>query len=143
MFSGSRVRSRLRASTSSCPCLTHSSARSMSRTTGRILDLRISLAKRWQQKSALGATVSRSKMRATLRVMPNALGLLPADENAYERNNRWMLESAARFGDNKIAFISLWNGHGGDGPGGAHHFMADVRRKTARIYWLDTRKLWD
>jgi len=82
-------------------------------------------------------------MRATLRVIPNALGLLPADESAYERNNRWMLESAARFGDNKIAFISLWNSQGGDGPGGAHHFMADVRRKTARIYWLDTRKLWD
>jgi cytosine/adenosine deaminase-related metal-dependent hydrolase len=84
-----------------------------------------------------------AKMRATLRVIPNALGLLPADESAYERNNRWMLESAARFGDNKIAFISLWNSQGGDGPGGAHHFMADVRRKTARIYWLDTRKLWD
>ena len=68
---------------------------------------------------------------------------LLADENAYERNNRWMLQSAARFGDKKIAFISLWNGQGGDGPGGAYHFMEEARRKTARIYWLDTRKLWD
>ncbi len=84
-----------------------------------------------------------AKLRATLHVMPDELGPLPADENAYERNNRWMLKSAARFGDNKIAFISLWNGQGGDGPGGAHHLMEDVRRKTARIYWLDTRKLWD
>ncbi|MGB8563151.1 MAG: hypothetical protein WCD83_07010, partial [Pseudolabrys sp.] len=84
-----------------------------------------------------------AKLRATLHVMPDELGPLPADESAYERNNRWMLKSAARFGDNKIAFISLWNGQGGDGPGGAHHLMEDVRRKTARIYWLDTRKLWD
>ena len=75
--------------------------------------------------------------------MPDELGPLPAGENAYERNNRWMLKSAARFGDDKIAFISLWNGQGGDGPGGAHHLMEEARRKTARIYWLDTRKLWD
>ena len=52
-------------------------------------------------------------------------------------------EISSPIGDNKIAFISLWNGQGGDGPGGAHHLMEDVRRKTARIYWLDTRKLWD
>jgi hypothetical protein len=84
-----------------------------------------------------------AKSRATLHVMPDELGPLLADENAYERNNRWMLQSAARFGDKKIAFISLWNGQGGDGPGGAHHLMEEARRKTARIYWLDTRKLWD
>lgn len=84
-----------------------------------------------------------AKSRATLHVMPDALGPLPAGEDAYERNNRWMLESAARFGDKKIAFISLWNGQGGDGPGGTHHLMEVARRKTARVYWLDTKKLWD
>jgi hypothetical protein len=83
------------------------------------------------------------KSRATLHVMPDELGPPPAGENAYERNNRWMLDSAARFGGERIAFISLWNGQGGDGPGGAHHLMEEARRKTARIYWLDTRKLWD
>ncbi len=84
-----------------------------------------------------------AKSRATLHVMPDALGPLLAGEDAYERNNRWMLESAARFGDKKIAFISLWNGQGGDGPGGTHHLMEEARRKTARVYWLDTKKLWD
>jgi hypothetical protein len=54
-----------------------------------------------------------------------------------------MLEQAARFGSEKIAFISLWNGLGGDGPGGARHLMEEARRKTTRIYWLDTTKLWD
>jgi hypothetical protein len=81
--------------------------------------------------------------KATLHVMPDELGPLPPGENAYERNNQWMLEQAARFGVEKIAFISLWNGQGGDGPGGARHLMDEARRKTARIYWLDTTKLWD
>ncbi len=84
-----------------------------------------------------------AKSKATLHVMPDELGPLPAGENPYERNNGWMLESAARFGGEKIAFISLWNGQGGDGPGGSHHFIEEARRKTTRIYWLDTRKLWD
>jgi hypothetical protein len=84
-----------------------------------------------------------AKSRATLHVMPDELGPLPDGDNAYERNNQWMLEAAARFGGDRMAFISLWNGQGGDGPGGAQHLMAEARRKNARIYWLDTRKLWD
>ena len=64
-------------------------------------------------------------------------------ENAYERDNQWMLARAARFGDEKIAFVCLWNGEGGDGPGGAKHLMEEAGRKTTWIYWLDTRKLWD
>lgn len=84
-----------------------------------------------------------AKSKATLHVMPNELGPLPAGENPYERNNRWMLESAARFGSERIAFICLWDGQGGDGPGGAHHFMEEAQRMTKRVYWLDTRTLWD
>jgi hypothetical protein len=83
------------------------------------------------------------KSRAALHVMPDELGAPVPDENPYERNNRWMLESAARFGGRKIAFVVLWNGEGGDGPGGTQQFMDEARRKTERIYWLDTRKLWD
>src|SRR6516225_4270919 len=85
-----------------------------------------------------------TKSRATLHVMPDELGApLSADDNPYERNNSWMLESAARFGGDRIIFVCLWNGQGGDGPGGAQHFMEEARRKTTRIYWLDTRQLWD
>jgi hypothetical protein len=84
-----------------------------------------------------------ARSKATLHVMPDELGPLLAGENPYERNNRWMLESAARFGEAKIAFIALWNGEGGDGLGGTQHFMNEARRKTERIYWLDTGKLWD
>ena len=83
------------------------------------------------------------KSRATLHVMPDELGPLPDGENAFERNNQWMLARAARFGGERMAFISLWNGQGGDGPGGAKHLMEEARRKTARVVWLDTTKLWD
>jgi len=84
-----------------------------------------------------------AKAKATLHVAPNELGPLGEDENAYERNNRWMLDSATRFGSDNMTFICLWNGQGGDGPGGAQHLMEEARRKTSRIYWLDIRKLWD
>jgi hypothetical protein len=83
-----------------------------------------------------------TKSKAILHVMPDELGPLKTGENPYERNNQWMLESAARFGDEKISFIALWNGEGGDGPGGTQHFMDEARRRTERIFWLDTRKLW-
>jgi hypothetical protein len=84
-----------------------------------------------------------AKSKATLHVMPDELGPVPADDNPYERINLWMLESAARLGGGRVAFICLWNGQGGDGPGGAQHFMEEARRETTRIYWLDTRHLWD
>jgi hypothetical protein len=83
-----------------------------------------------------------AKSSATLHVMPEELGPLPAGENPYERNNLRMLEAAARFGPEKIVFICLWNGQGGDGPGGTRHFMDEAGRKTEKIHWLDTRKLW-
>ena len=80
--------------------------------------------------------------KATMHVASAELGPLRPGEEPYERNNMWMLESAARFGPEKIVFICLWDGQGGDGPGGTRHLMEEVRRKSERIYWLDTRKLW-
>lgn len=84
-----------------------------------------------------------AKAKATLHIAPDELGPLGEGENPYERDNRWMLKSAARFGGERMAFICLWNGQGGDGPGGAQQLMDEARHKTSRIYWLDTRKLWD
>ena len=83
-----------------------------------------------------------AKAKATLHVMPDELGPLPPGEEPYGRNNMWMLESAARFGPEKIVFICLWDGQGGDGPGGTRHLMEEARRRSERVYWLDTRKLW-
>ena len=84
-----------------------------------------------------------ARSRATLHVAPNELEPLPPGQNLYERNNLWMLKSAARFGCERLAFLCLWNGEGGDGPGGTQHFIEEASRKTERVYWLDTRTLWD
>jgi hypothetical protein len=83
-----------------------------------------------------------AKARATLHVAPDELGPLVHGDNPYERNNMWMLDAAVRFGPDKLVFICLWNGKGGDGPGGAKHLMDEAARRTSRVYWLDTTKLW-
>jgi len=84
-----------------------------------------------------------ARSQAILHVMPDELGPLGDNENPYARNNDWMLKSAARFGDDKLAFICLWDGQGGDGPGGTAHLMGEAKSRTPRVYWLDTRTLWD
>lgn len=84
-----------------------------------------------------------AKSRAALHVMPEELGPLLTDANPYEQNNLWMLQSATRFGAQRMVFICLWNGEGGDGPGGTRHLMEEARRGAQQVFWLDTRKLWD
>jgi hypothetical protein len=83
-----------------------------------------------------------AKARGALHVAPRELGPTPKGEDPYERNNRWMLDAALRFGADKVDFVCLWNGEGGDGPGGAQHMMEEVRNKGGRTVWLDTTKLW-
>ena len=83
-----------------------------------------------------------AKARAILHVQPLELGPAPPGEDPYERNNRWMLEVASRFGGDKVDFVCLWNGESGDGPGGTRHMMEEVRKSGGRTIWLDTRRLW-
>jgi hypothetical protein len=83
-----------------------------------------------------------AKSRAVLHVLPLERGPTGLGEDPYERNNLWMLEAASRLGRDRLDFICLWNGEGGDGPGGTRHMMEEVRRRGARTVWLDTTKLW-
>ncbi len=81
------------------------------------------------------------------RVMPDELGPLPHDShgnelNAFERCNLWLLNSALACGIRRTRFICLWNGSGGDGPGGTQHMVDEVKRRTGQVTWLDTRKMW-
>jgi len=46
------------------------------------------------------------------------------------------------YGIEKVQFICLWNGEGGDAPGGTAHMYQEVNEKTGQVHWLDTRKLW-
>jgi hypothetical protein len=83
-----------------------------------------------------------AKAPAVLHVAPSELGPIREGEDAYARNNRWMLDSALRFGADKVDFVCLWNGEGGDGPGGTRHMIDAVRNRGGRTRWLDTTKLW-
>jgi hypothetical protein len=84
----------------------------------------------------------KAKLEEPISVMPEELGELPKDLNPFERCNLWLLNSALACGVDKVRFISLWNGGGGDGPGGTSHMYNEVKGKAGRVMWLDTRKLW-
>jgi hypothetical protein len=53
-----------------------------------------------------------------------------------------MLQVATGYGAEKVDFLCLWNGSGGDGPGGTQHLMQEVQKNGGRTHWLDTRQLW-
>jgi hypothetical protein len=77
----------------------------------------------------------------TLFMMPEELGPTPADANPYERNNLWMLYTALSMGSEKVRFICLWDGKGGDGPGGTKHMHGEVLNRSGQVYVIDTNKL--
>jgi tetratricopeptide (TPR) repeat protein len=83
----------------------------------------------------------KAKLDMAPRVMPVELGPLPAGANAYERCNLWLLNTALAWGIDRVRFFTLWNGGGGDGPGGTAHMYDEVKRRTGRVHWIDVRTL--
>ena len=83
----------------------------------------------------------KAQLRDAPRVMPDELGPLPAQVNAYERCNLWLLYSALARGVGKVRFVCLWDGGGGDGPGGTAHLVREIKRRTGHVAWIDTRTL--
>jgi hypothetical protein len=79
--------------------------------------------------------------RAQRFIAPEALGPLAEGADPYERTNLWMLDEARRIGGTDVSFICLWNGEGGDGPGGTQHMMDIVREMNGRVEWIDIRTL--
>jgi len=78
----------------------------------------------------------------TLFVMPDELGSTPGNANPYERNNLWQLYTALSMGPKKVRFICLWDGKGGDGPGGTKHMHDSVKERSGLVYVLDTNVLF-
>jgi tetratricopeptide (TPR) repeat protein len=79
--------------------------------------------------------------RTKLLIMPDELGGLPPKANAYERNNLWQLYSALAWGGEKVRFVCLWNGKGGDGPGGTRHMYDEVLKRSGKVSVIDTNML--
>ncbi|MBU4262874.1 MAG: DUF4071 domain-containing protein [Proteobacteria bacterium] len=87
---------------------------------------------------------AKAKLAAPIRSAPEELGEPPPQAEPgypYERCNLWLLYTALACGVDKVRFVCLWNGEGGDGPGGTAHMYNEVKRRTGRVYWLDTGNL--
>jgi tetratricopeptide (TPR) repeat protein len=94
---------------------------------------------RWRERFV---AVRRNPATTTL-VMPDQIGPTPPKANAYERANLWQLYCALAWGPEKVHFICLWNGEGGDGPGGTAHMYEEVKRRNSEhVHWLKTYELW-
>jgi hypothetical protein len=67
---------------------------------------------------------------------------LQAKENygIWQRNNLWMLHHALHRGGRNTTLIALWDGGGGDGPGGTKDMITQAGELGARTIIIDTRK---
>lgn len=84
---------------------------------------------------------AKDNLTTTIRSAPESLGLPPKGIDPYERCNLWLLSTALSYGINKVHFVCLWDGGGGDGPGGTAHLYKEVEKRTGQVIWIDTRTL--
>jgi hypothetical protein len=84
----------------------------------------------------------RQRYQAIRRQLQQPPAILPAGAgNPYVRGNQWLLERALAHGAERLHFVCLWDGAGGDGEGGTADMIEAVRRSGGRIDWIDTRQL--
>ncbi len=83
----------------------------------------------------------KAQLKDPMRIMPVELGPMPKGLDPYERCNLWLLYTALACGMQKVRFVCLWNGGGGDGPGGTVHMYNEVKQRTGRVTWIDSRQL--
>jgi hypothetical protein len=71
-----------------------------------------------------------------------------ADYGIWQRNNLWLLFNALaeacdeKSGDPNLTLIALWDGAGGDGPGGTGDLVDKVKTIGARHRIIDTKALF-
>lgn len=64
------------------------------------------------------------------------------DYSIWERNNRWMLQSALAWGAPKLTLLVLWDGLGGDAAGGTEHMVEVAEAAGAVVRRIDSRTLF-
>lgn len=85
---------------------------------------------------------AKARLAGPIRAAPDELGALaPEAGSAYARCNLWLLSTALAFGADRLRFICLWDGGEDDGAGGTGHMYNEVKRRSGRITWIDSRKL--
>jgi tetratricopeptide (TPR) repeat protein len=68
------------------------------------------------------------------------LGPVPVGEDVYGRNNRWALYATLVHDIKRVRLIALWNGQGGDGPGGTADMVQQVRQLGGIVEHIDITK---
>ncbi|MEQ8971925.1 MAG: TRAFs-binding domain-containing protein [Coleofasciculus sp. C1-SOL-03] len=76
----------------------------------------------------------------SFHLQPERLGDVPIGDNAFQRNNRWALYSTLMYGIDRVRLIVLWNGKGGDAPGGTGDMVHQVRHLGGVVEHIDTTK---
>ncbi|HEY9833784.1 MAG TPA: hypothetical protein V6D26_24755, partial [Stenomitos sp.] len=76
----------------------------------------------------------------TIHLQPERLGSVPEGDSPYERNNRWALYSTLMYGIERVRLVVLWNGKGGDAPGGTGDMVQQVRQLGGIVEHIDTTK---
>jgi hypothetical protein len=68
--------------------------------------------------------------------------------NIWQRTNLWILFNALaegcdeKTGDPNLSLIALWDGAGGDGPGGTGHLVEKVEKLGARCEIINSKELF-
>ena len=83
----------------------------------------------------------RQRCPAAPLVLHETLTNAPREGNVFEQCNLWLLATALAYGVGRLRFICLWDGAGGDGPGGTRHLVDEVRRMGGQLNWIDVRDL--
>lgn len=63
------------------------------------------------------------------------------DYGIWARNNRWILHTALSRADADVTLIVLWDGKGGDGPGGTQDMLELAQARGVRVVRLDATGL--
>lgn len=84
---------------------------------------------------------AKAKLTRAIRSAPEALGPPPKGTDPYQRCNLWLLYTALSYGIANVQFMCVWNGEGGDGPGGTAHMYEEVKHRTGHVTWIDSRTL--
>ena len=59
----------------------------------------------------------------------------------WERNNRWLLHTALSRAETDVTLLVLWDGKGGDGPGGTQDMVALAGSRGVRVVRIDASRL--
>ena len=63
------------------------------------------------------------------------------DYSIWARNNSWLLHTALSRAETDVTLLVLWDGKGGDGPGGTHDMLKLAESRGVRIVRLDASLL--